>query len=552
MRLSSLLSAYMRISESLDLDLVLQSAAKSARELTCAGYSILVTTDETGRIQRFVSAGMRPELKQQVLDMPRAEEVWDQLRSVENALRLDDLRLYLKTRGFPEHRFLATSFLGVPVRHQGVQLGSLYVIDKQSARLFSSEDEEILSQFSDHAGTSIFNARKYRDEQRARTELEALIDTTPVGVVVFDSESGQPIYANQLSRRIVQDLWLPGQETEAFLGVVRVRRADGQEILLEESSFSRALLDSIPVRAEEIILEGPSGHRITVVVNAAPLRSEQGRVESIIVTVQDMTPLEDLERLRAEFLGIVSHELRSPLASIKGCAATVLEASQAIDRAEMLQFFRVVTEQAEAMRSVISDLLDASRIETGTLSVSPVPADVASIVDQAKNSFLNANRRHPVRIDLQLDLPRILADRQRIVQVISNLLTNAARCSPDSSAILITAVQEGIHVAVSVTDKGRGIPAVRLPHVFRRYAQSGREDRDRGIGAGLGLAICKGIVEAHGGRIWVESEGPESGTRFTFTIPVVAASESNGLIQAADTIIPSTKSSATESEHTRG
>ena len=107
-----------------------------------------------------------------------------------------------------------------------------------------------------------------------------------------------------------------------------------------------------------------------------------------------------------------------------------------------------------------------------------------------------------------------------------NLLSNAARHSPESSAIRVAAVLEGVHVTVSVADEGRGIPAERLPHLFRRFARSGREDRGRGVGAGLGLAICKGLVEAHGGRIWAESEGTGLGTRFLFTIPLAEEADS--------------------------
>ena len=275
------------------------------------------------------------------------------------------------------------------------------------------------------------------------------------------------------------------------------------------------------MRAEEIVIQVPDGRSVTTLVNATPIRSEEGEVESVVVTLQDMTPLEELERLRAEFLGIVSHELRAPLTSIKGCAATVLGAASALDPAETLQFFRIIDEQADHMRELIGDLLDAARIETGTLSVAPEPAELAGMVEQARKTFVSGGRRNPVRIDLPLDLPRVLADRQRIVQVLGNLLTNAARHSPESSAIRVAVAREGVHVAVSVADEGRGIPAERLPHLFRKFARSGREDRGRGVGAGLGLAICKGLVEVHGGRIWAESAGTDLGTRFTFTIPVV-------------------------------
>ena len=342
-----------------------------------------------------------------------------------------------------------------------------------------------------------------------------------MGVVVFDARSGRVASVNQESRRIVGDLCMPGQSAEDLLKVLRVRRADGHEVAFEESPLTQMLRNATTVRAEEIVLEVPDGRRITILVNATPIRTEQGEVESLVVTLQDLTPLEELERLRAEFLGMVSHELRAPLTSIKGSAATVLGAPRALDPAETMQFLRIIDEQADHMRELISDLLDAAHIETGRLSVTPEPVELAAVMDQARNMYLSGGGRNPLRIDLPPDLPRVLADRQRIVQVLGNLLSNAARHSPESSAIRVAAVREDVHVAVSVADEGRSIPAERLPHLFRKFARSGREDRGRGVGAGLGLAICKGLVEAHGGRIWAESEGTGPGARFTFTIPVV-------------------------------
>ena len=217
----------------------------------------------------------------------------------------------------------------------------------------------------------------------------------------------------------------------------------------------------------------------------------------------------------------MSHELRTPLISIKGSTATVLDASPAPDPAEMLQFFRVIDGQADHMRGLIADLLDHGRIVTGSLSVSPEPVGVTSLVDQARGTFESSAGGHSLSIDLPEDLPQVMADRARIVQVLNNLISNAARHSPESSPIRISAARDGVHVAISVTDKGRGVPPERLPHLFSKYAAvPGGDRKPRQVGAGLGLAICKGLVEAHGGRIWADSKGPGHGTRFTFTVPV--------------------------------
>ena len=197
----------------------------------------------------------------------------------------------------------------------------------------------------------------------------------------------------------------------------------------------------------------------------------------------------------------------------------MMDATSDLDPAEMRQFLRIIVDQAGNMRDLIGDLLDVARIETGTLPVSPEPAAVAALVDRARNTFLNAGGRNNLDIDIAPDLPLVMADRRRIAQVIGNLLSNAARHSPESSVIRLAAVRDGIHVEVSVVDEGRGIPAERLPHLFRKFSRS--DDDDPGGDTGLGLAICKGIVEAHGGRIWAESEGPGLGARFAFTLPAV-------------------------------
>ena len=432
-RLSRLGEASLRISESLDLNTVLREVVESARDLTGAGCSGIATMDGSGQLQDFVTSGLSPEEHQRFLDLPHGPGLWEYLRQVPQPLRLKDLAAHLRSLGFPDDPTLARSFLGAPIRHQGVQVGNFYLADKEAEQEFTSEDEEVLALFASQAGAAIANARKHREEQRARADLEALIDTSPVGVVVFDARSGQVASLNQESRRIVGDLCRPGRSAEELLEVLRVRRADGQEIDLEKSPLAQALGEATTIRAEEIILEVPDGRKVRTLINATPIRSDQDEVESVVVTLQDMTPLEELERLRAEFLGMVSHELRAPLTSIKGCAATVLGASSALDPAETLQFFRIIDEQADHLRDLIGDLLDAARIETGTLSVAPEPADLAVIVDQARNTFLSGGGRNPVRIDLPPDLPRVRADRQRIVQVLVNLLTNAARHSPESS-----------------------------------------------------------------------------------------------------------------------
>ncbi len=414
------------------------------------------------------------------------------------------------------------SFLGAPIRLRGARAGNLYLSDKEGGGEFTQDDEETLAMFASHAAMAIANARRHREEQRARANLETLIDTSPVGVVVFNAGTGVPVSLNREGRRIVDGLTNPGQTAEQLLDVLTFRRADGREISLREFPLAEALSTGETVRAEEIVIGVPDGRSVSVLLNATAIRSEEGEVESVVVTLQDMTALEELDRLRAEFLGMVSHELRAPLTSIKGSAATVLGSSADLDPAVVRQFFRIIDEQADHMHDLVADLLDVARIETGTLPVTPEPAEVAVLVDRARSTFTSAGGRNNLAIDIPPDLPLVMADRRRIVQVVGNLLSNAAKHSSESSVITVTVVREDVHVAVSVADEGRGIPSERLPYLFRKFTRTDGDDLGSGVaGSGLGLAICKGIVEAHGGRIWAESEGLGMGARFTFTIPTV-------------------------------
>ena len=523
-RLSRLCAAVLRISSSLDLDTVLREVVASARALTGARYGVITTIDKTGQPQNFVTSGITPDEHRQLAAWPDGRRLFEHLRDLPGAIRLRDLPAYVRSLGFSSDLIRSKTLQGTPMRHRGMYVGTFFLAAKESGPEFTDEDEEVLVLFASQAATAIANARTHQDEQQARSNLEALVDTSPVGVVVFDPRIGHPVSLNREAKRIVGGLRMPDRTLEQLLEVLTYRRADGREIALDDFPLALAqelMSNTELVRAEEIVLSVPDGRSVKTLVNATPILSADGAVESLVVTLQDMTPLEDLERMRSEFLGMVSHELRAPLVSIKGCATTVLGASSALDPAETLQFFRIINEQADRMRDLIGDLLDATRIETGTLSVTLEPAEVAVMVDQARNMFLSGGGSNTVHIDLPPDLPLVRADRQRIVQVLVNLLTNAALNSPESSMIQVSAVQEDVHVAVSVTDQGRGISVERQSHLFQKFARSGLEERGRGIGAGLGLAICKGLVEAHGGRIWAESEGTGLGTRFTFTIPLV-------------------------------
>ena len=355
-RISRLSVASVRISGTLDLETVLQEVAVSARALTGARYGAIVTIGDAGQPQEFVTSGITEDEHRHLAEWPDGPRLFEHFRDLPGTLSLSDVPAYVRSLGFSSDRLPYKTFQGTPMRHRGLHVGNFYLCDKEGGQEFTNEDEEVLVLFASQAATAIANARTHRAEQRARADLEALVDTSPVGVAVFDARTGNLKSLNREMTRLVESLRTPGHPTEALLNVITCRRADGREIAL---------------------------------LNATPIHSEDGTVESVVVTMQDLGPVQELERLRAEFLGMVSHELRAPLTSIKGASATVLAAARVLDPAEVRQFFRIIDEQANHMDSLISDLLDAGRIEAGTLSVVAEPSEVAALVDVARNTFLS-------------------------------------------------------------------------------------------------------------------------------------------------------------------
>ncbi len=515
-RTSRLSAAILRISASLDLTTVLEEVVESARALTGARAGVITTLDARGELEDFVTSGLPPEERRQVMAWPDGLPFFTHLRDQPAPLRVANLPDYLRSLGLAPAPWTPKTMQGTPMLHRGKQLGNFFLADKDDGEEFTGEDEEILVLFASQAATAIANARTYRDVERARADLAALVETSPVGVAVFDAATGHAVSFNQEVRRIGEGLRTPGCPPEQLLDVMTVRFADGREVSLEELPLSRQLGDATAMRAVEVELSVPDGRRVRTLLNVTPIRSEKGEVVSVVVTMQDLAPLEELERQRAEFLSMVSHELRAPLTSIKGSTATVLGAVPAPTRDELLQFFRIIDGQADHMRGLIANRLDAGSIEAGTLTVAPEPSSVAALVDRARGTFLSGGGRHAVLIDLPPDLPRAMADPERVVQVLNNLLSNAARHSPAPSPIRVEAAREGGFIALSVADEGRGIPPDRIPHLFRKRAGSAG-------GTGLGLAICKGLVEAHGGRIRAESGGSGQGARLTFTLPAAGA-----------------------------
>lgn len=221
-------------------------------------------------------------------------------------------------------------------------------------------------------------------------------------------------------------------------------------------------------------------------------------------------------RAREEIIGVVSHDLRNPVTAVKMLSRAVLSETDA--GTGQAQNILLIAKAAEQMDGLIRDLLVVNRLDAGKLAIHQEPTDPSSLLTGSLQTLLPLVEEKAIKLDMQLavGLPKVLADRERIQQTISNLVGNAIKFTPPGGKIIVRTQSTAEEVIVSVIDNGAGITADQLPNVFDRYWQSSRTDRE---GAGLGLTIAKGIVEGHGGRIWIES-APGEGTTASFTLPV--------------------------------
>ncbi len=520
-RLSKFKEASLLIAQSLDLNTVLQNFIQGACTLTGARRGAIATLDEEGNTQDLISFGIPLEIRLQWANVPKMREFMSHLISLDSPLRMADFPSYAKSLGVPNGQLSASSFLSMPVLYHGLRVGSIFLSGKEDGLDFTSADEETLHTFASHAAAAIANARRYAEERRAKADLEALINISPVGVLVFDAKTSALVSANREVRRMVESLQLPDHTIEVVLADLTVRRADGRELTLKELPLSGAMKSGETIRAEEISISLADGRSIAALINAAPILSESGELVSVIVTLQDMTPLEDLERLRAQFLGVIGNELRTPMSTIKGSVSALLNPVSLLDPSESRQFLRIIDQQTDLMRTQINSLIELTRIQAGILAVQPRSVSIDTIVDEAKARLQMGQSTVAVEDRIDVGLPQVMADPERMGQVLHNLVTYAINFSPGTSRVRIAATKEDYSVAVTVSSDGREIRGAGLSHLFQRFSNSDPDHyQQRFGGEGLELAICKGIVEAHGGRIWGGLGSGGHGLTFTFTVPV--------------------------------
>jgi signal transduction histidine kinase len=294
---------------------------------------------------------------------------------------------------------------------------------------------------------------------------------------------------------------------------IKAVQAGAQDYLIKDRVEPRSLVRSLLYAMER--------HQMEV-----ELRKQRDDLEGLLQERADLLSREQEARqeaeeandLKSKFLAMVSHELRTPLTSIKGFITTLLAEDVSWDIDEQQEFINIVGEETEKLTDLVEQLLEVSRLQGGVLRIQTEPRQLQTIIDTAMAQLHMLTVNHQLIVDLPHDLPSVSADTRRLSQVITNLVDNAVKYSEHETKITISARLVGKAVRIDVRDQGDGIPQEAHTAIFEPFRQL---ERSQGIekGAGLGLAICKGLVEAHNGRIWVEASSSQ-GTTISFTIPV--------------------------------
>ena len=288
---------------------------------------------------------------------------------------------------------------------------------------------------------------------------------------------------------------------------------------LQEAFAARQLDRIVEMEVKPADTENGSNHSPRILAfRFFSLRDASGGEIGIGIDLRDVTQERTADAMKSQLLSTVSHELRTPLASIKGFATTLLRQDVRWDEATQRDFLKIIEEEADRLTEIIDNLLDMSQIEAGALRISKEPAQIRQLLREVVDEMRMRTEAHYFVVDLPPEMPRLMMDPRRIRQVLTNLIGNAIKYTPRGQ-ITVACEVETDHVVISVADQGEGIAPEFRDKIFERFFQVDGASTRRVGGSGLGLSISRGIIEAHQGKIWVES-GQGQGSTFRFTLPL--------------------------------
>jgi PAS domain S-box-containing protein len=494
------------LSAGFDLEATLSRIASVAAEIAQA-QGCAVSLLEEGHLVVRAAAGMTPE-------------TWN-AGAAQGDARLAEIAL---ARGAPyyvdEHtptplahlQFLRSqgfaAYLGMPLRAQRETLGALSVYWR-TRPADVAEQIRLLSAFAGEAALAIGHARLFTIATRTAHELNAIIQHCSDGIVVYNRERR----VSEFNRAMEQiSGWSAAEARGRLCSEVLCHFDSRGNRLCDRGCPVQHVLETQRALLVETTTIGRDGRRREIAASYTFVPDEHPDGCRVVAVVRDVTRLKELEQLKVDFVSMISHDLRTPLSLIKGYAATLLRTDLSLSEEQRRRFLRGIDQAADRLARLVENIISARRLETGMyrfalrrVSLTPLLRAVAFTAQEHADG-------HTLLVDLPDEPLETIADPDEISRVVMNLLSNAFKYSPRGTVVRLRAWAEQSDVHITVSDQGRGLPPDQLERIFEKfYRVPGQEGSERG--SGLGLFICKRIVEAHGGRIWAEST-PGRGSTF--------------------------------------
>lgn len=403
--------------------------------------------------------------------------------------------------------------VGLPLIVQNRVLGVIFIF-RNYRGLFSAEDRLLLQSFADQAAIAVHNAQLYDQTSSQAVRMDAILDSVADGILILQPD-------RTIERCNPALVRLVGSSSEQILGqkhndVIRWGEVSHGPTLEQAEAGGWPLTPTATLYVEGDLLRS-DGSKVPVGVTYAPLLNKDGQLLNVIASVRDVSHFRQAEEMQSTFVSVISHELKTPVALIKGYVATLRREDVRWDSKTVQDSLAVIEDEADHLAELIENLLDASRLEAGALSIHATDLALPRLAERIAERYRTQTEKHRIVVDFPEGFPVVLADEQRISQVLLNLISNAVKYSPHGGEVRVSGQVRPEHVVVCVQDHGPGIPPGDVPHIFDRFYRAGETARST-KGAGLGLYLTRAILEAHGGSIWVDPKYIE-GARVCFSLP---------------------------------
>jgi PAS domain S-box-containing protein len=403
--------------------------------------------------------------------------------------------------------------VGLPLIIRSRVLGVIFVFRDHHA-VFSNNDHALLQSFADQAAIAVNNAQLYSQTRQEITRTDALLDSVADGILILSPnhtiEKVNPAFAR-----------IHGSEIETLMGKNYEEVIEWHKIS-HGTPLKEAELNGWPTSQQSTIyIEGdllkPDKSTLPIGVTYAPLLSPSGSLLNIIASARDISHFRAAEELKSTFISVVSHELKTPVALIKGYVGTLRRKDAKWDAKIIEDSLEVIEDEADRLAEMIDNLLDASRMQAGGFELNAMDFSLPLLAERLSKRFQTQTNIHTIEIDFPPDFPIVVGDEDRIAQVMYNLVSNAIKYSPKGGLICISGEAKEDEIIVSVRDEGQGIAPADIPRIFDRFYRAETAQR-KTKGAGLGLFLAQAVIEAHNGIIWVDSRYT-NGARVCFSLP---------------------------------